>query len=170
MSENNKILEIDPKDSPIMQYVKAHSISIEEIKKSHICDYCDYFRPSDEYLNYGLCANEDKLLYWNGGKWKGEEESLPFTEKADELIYTDSEGYYANFLVGKNFSCIHWNILRFEQYKEILNDKLIKVDVYSFMCPECNKLVAYNSAYEEWKMCAGCYLTDQHKGNENTEK
>lgn len=58
-----------------------------------ICKNCKYFS-KDKDENYGDCVNEH-FVY---------DETTPI----NGLMYADYEGYAANFYVGEEFGCIHF--------------------------------------------------------------
>lgn len=65
------------------------------------CKNCKYFkRNKDNYRSekYGECSC-DKFAY---DSWISEK------EETDKLFYWDYEDYSANFNVGENFGCIHF--------------------------------------------------------------
>ena len=73
------------------------------------CKNCKYFkRNTDEYYNknYGEC-NCIKFVYDGFG-------NDPDYNITDQLIYADYEGYMADFKVGQDFGCIHFEERRGE--------------------------------------------------------
>ena len=64
-----------------------------------ICKNCKHFGYLENIVNsnYGEC-NCNKFEYGGASEM----------EETDKLFYSDYEGYDANFMVGENFGCIHW--------------------------------------------------------------
>ena len=74
-----------------------------------LCKNCKYFKRHENSVfssKFGNCTCS-KFIYGSAFEHT-EKEKNDFSEKADELLYEDYEGYSAGFEVGENFGCIHW--------------------------------------------------------------
>ena len=82
-------------------------------KQKNKCKNCKYFeRHKEEYYcnKYGYC-NCTKFVYGTSFIHIDEHYNDYDKTKADELLYEDYEGYNADFEVGENFGCIHFEEL-----------------------------------------------------------
>ena len=78
-------------------------------KEIKLCKNCKHFKRNNDNIHstkYGEC-NCNKFVYGTSFEHSNSKYN-DFSNKADELLYQDYENYSANFEVGENFGCIHW--------------------------------------------------------------
>jgi hypothetical protein len=87
------------------------------MEEQKLCKNCKHFKrhkDSCQSIKFGHCVCS-KFVYGSAYEQTKKEDN-DFSDEANELLYEDYEGYNADFEVGENFGCIHW------EAKEMLED------------------------------------------------